>query len=279
MVSQVLETGRLRVNKSKLEVRVGAAGPRARRINAEIACGAYQFTFRGETIRATTVGRYLGCQVESQGNTRAEAPMRVFKASKAHARYSRGLWARSIGLSTRIKLWQALVCSVLLYAAEAHAWQPRDVETLEKGQNRALRHTARSLVHVSRERTQDLRKKLGVHTVVSTLQVRRLLWTKRWLREETYPEDERTGASEAARAMVFGRLSFEKGQAPDLRRFVYKAEEGDRAVEDARAAAGVLEMDLPRENPSSDQKWWEWLLAVPATNIRKLLSYAARADL
>ena len=40
MVSQVLESGRLRANKE---------------INAEIARGAYQFTFRGETIRATTV--------------------------------------------------------------------------------------------------------------------------------------------------------------------------------------------------------------------------------
>ena len=52
----------------------------------------------------------------------------------------------------------------------------RDVETLDKWQNRALRHCARSPVHVSRERTQDLRKRLGVHTAVSTLQVRRLLW-------------------------------------------------------------------------------------------------------
>ena len=80
MVSQVLESGRLRVDKSNLEVLVGAAGPGARRINAEIARGAYQFTFRGETIRATTVVKYLGCQVEFQGSTHAEAQMTVSKA-------------------------------------------------------------------------------------------------------------------------------------------------------------------------------------------------------
>ena len=83
MVSQVLETGRLRVNKNKLEVLVGAARPGARRINAEFARGAYQSTFRGETIRATTFVRFLGCQVESQGNTRADAQLRVIKASNA----------------------------------------------------------------------------------------------------------------------------------------------------------------------------------------------------
>ena len=133
MVSQVLESGRLRVNKSKLEVLVGAAGPGARRIKAEIARGAYQFTFRSVTIRASTVVKYLGCQAESQGSTRAEAQMRVTKPIKAQARHSRGLWAPlSIGLTTKIRLWQALVRSVLMNAAEAHAWQPRDVETLVK---------------------------------------------------------------------------------------------------------------------------------------------------
>ena len=55
MASQVLESGSLRVNKTKLEVLVGAAGPEARRINAEIALGACQFTFRSETIRAVAV--------------------------------------------------------------------------------------------------------------------------------------------------------------------------------------------------------------------------------
>ena len=142
-------------------------------------------------------------------------------------------------------------------------------ETWKSGKNRAPRHIARPPVHVSRERTQDLRKRLGVHTIVSTLQVRRLLWAKKRLREETYPEDERT-SGEAMRAMMFGRLSFEKRQAPpsrivrqflevldDLRRFAYKAEEGDRAVEDARTAASVPGIDLSRENPSRDPKWWD----------------------
>ena len=83
MVSQVLESRSHRVNRSKLWVLVGARGPGARRTNAEIARGAHQFTFRGATIRATTVVKYLGCQLESQGNTHAETHMRVSKASKA----------------------------------------------------------------------------------------------------------------------------------------------------------------------------------------------------
>ena len=87
MVSQVLEYGSLRVNKSKLEILVGPAGPRARRINAEIARGAYQLTFRGEAIRVTAVVKYLGCQLEAQGNTHAEAQMsQVSKPSSVSSR-------------------------------------------------------------------------------------------------------------------------------------------------------------------------------------------------
>ena len=77
-----LESRKLRVNRSKLEVLVGAAGPDARRINAEIARGAYQFTFRDGTIRASTVVKYLGCQVESQKSTRAETQMRSPRPSR-----------------------------------------------------------------------------------------------------------------------------------------------------------------------------------------------------
>ena len=151
MVSQVPESETLRVNESKLGVLVSEPGVRS--INAEIARGAYQSTFKRETIRATAVVKYLGCQLESQGNTHTEAQMQISKAPKAQARYSRGLWAPpSIGLSTNIKLWHTLA---LLFAAESHAWQPRDVETLENWQNRALRHIARAPVHVSRERARE----------------------------------------------------------------------------------------------------------------------------
>ena len=80
MVSQVLESGSLRVNKSKLEVLAGAAGRSARRINAEIAR-------RATTVPgATTVVKYLGCQLESQGCRGTNTT--VQRAPNAQARYS-----------------------------------------------------------------------------------------------------------------------------------------------------------------------------------------------
>ena len=254
-------------------------------------CAPHQCRDCSRSIRATTIIRYLGCKINSLGNTHAEAQMKVTKPINAQTRYSCGLLGASIHRTEHQN--QAAADAGSKHVAVLQQKPLRGFrETWKRWKSGALRLTARSPVHMSRERTQDLRKRLGVHAVVSTLQVRRPLWAKKWLREEAYPWEERTGAGEAMSAMVFGRLSFEKGQAPpsrfvrqfledmnDLRRFVCDAEEGDRAVEDARAAAGFLGIDLPRENPSRDQKWLKWLLAVPATNIRMLLSYATRADL
>ena len=151
----------------------------------------------------------------------------------------------------------------------------RDVETLEKWQNRASRHIARAPVHVSGERTQDIRRRLGVYTVTSTLQVRRLLWAKKWLREGTIPMDKRTSAGKAMRAVVFGRLSFKKGQAPPsrfvrqflvdldaLRAAVWNAGEDDTTCKDARVAACLLGIDLQHDTLSRDQQWYSHVALV-----------------
>ena len=125
-------------------------------------------------------------------------------------------------------------------------------------------------------------------TLMSTLQVGRLLWAKKWRREEAYPVDKRTSAGEAMRVMVFGRLSFEQGQAPPsrfvrqflgdlnaLRAAAWYARENDPAFKDARTAAQSLGIDHQHDTPTREQQWWKWLL-VPATSIHISLSYTQR---
>ena len=220
MVSQVLETARLRVNKSNLEVLVGAAGPGARRINAEIARGAYQFTYRGEPIRATTVVRYLGCQVESQGNTRAEAQMMVIKASKAQTRYSCGLWApRSIGLTTKIRLWQTLVRSIFQYKLMRgfretwKRWKSGKTvhyDTLQDPLYMCLESAHKTLERGLECTQQRQHCKFGGHS------------------------GQRNSCEKKHIQRMNGRFVRQfLEDLDDCPRFVHKAEEGDRAVEDA----------------------------------------------
>ena len=181
-------------------------------------------------------------------------------------------------------MWHTLVRSILLLASEAHARQPREVETVEQCQKRTLRQMERAPVHVSRECTQDVRRGLGVYTATSALQVRRLLWAKKWLREGTIPMDKRTGAGKTMRAMVFGRLSFEKGQAPylrfvrqflvnldALREAVWNAGEDDTTFTGSRVSPCLLGIDLQHDTPSREQQWWKCSLTVPAKSIHVAL--------
>ena len=84
---------------------------------------------------------------------------------------------------------------------------------------------------------------------------------------------------------MFGRLSFEKGQAPPsrfvrqflgdldaLRAAAWDAGEDDATFTDARVAARSLGIDLQHDTPSRGQQWWKWL-AVPATSVHMLLPY------
>ena len=215
--------------------------------------------------------------------------MWISKTSKAQARYSRGLWApRSIGLNTQIRLWQTLVRSILLCAAEAHAWQPRGVETLDKWRNHAPRHTARALVHVSRERTQD-RRRGSVRTVTFTFQVRGCSRSRSgFVREHT----QRTNVQVLAKPWDYGVRANVVGKGPfalrssvsgdlDARRAAAwdAGEDDDPTLRCARVAARSLGIDLQHDNTSRELQWWKWLLAVPVTSIHMLLSYTTKADL
>ena len=73
----------------------------------------------------------------------------------------------------------AMVRTVLMYAAEAHAWQPRHLETLDNASNTThCKIPSRTHARLSKEAW-------STHSSVS-LQVRRSLWAKKWLQEETY---------------------------------------------------------------------------------------------
>ena len=173
MVSQVIDSGRLRVNKSKLEVLVGAARPGARRINAEIARGAYQFTFRGETNRATTVLKYAR-RGTNDGHQGHQGPSTIFSwtvGSSFHRNEHQNQAVADAGSE------HFAVCS------RCSCEHPRDVETLEKLQHRALIHIARSPCFICLESARKTSESGLEYTVVSTLQVRRLLWATSLLRE------------------------------------------------------------------------------------------------
>ena len=230
MVSQVLESGRLRVNKRKLEVLIGAAGPGARRINAEIVRGAYLFTFRVKNSSRHS------CQVPRMSGKYA----------------SRGADEGSIGLSTKLRLWLTLARSILPHAA-GHR------ETWKRWISGKTVHydTLQDPLFMCLERARKTSSThSGINDASSEVTLGKELVARRNIprggadkckrsneSDGVWTTAVRKGASTAIaiRPSVPGRLG-----RPSK---ISKAEEGDRAMEDARTAASVLGIDLPREKP------------------------------
>ena len=126
-------------------------------------------------------------------------------------------------MKTKVRLWMSLVQSVLLYGAEVQFLGKGDLMKLERWQTKSLRHIARSPVHITRERSDALRLRLGMNTVASTIQVRRIKWEQKWIARGFRRDVEGEvivgdGGSDALRYAVFGRFSFEPSAPGETRR-------------------------------------------------------------
>ena len=101
MVSQVLETGRLRVLEVLVELQDQVRAASIQELLAEHTSSHFEVKQFEPPQKLDTLGARWSLR-----ETRAEAQMRVTNAINAQARESGGLWApRSIGLATRIRLW------------------------------------------------------------------------------------------------------------------------------------------------------------------------------
>lgn len=116
---------------------------------AEAASGGPGSISRDAPVRITVAGqpvawvqqfKYLGSQLCSSGSLDAELSYRSSLAAAAFERLSRPVWQRrSIQLATKMRIYTALVRSVLLYGAHSWALTPPQLERLEVLQRSHLR--------------------------------------------------------------------------------------------------------------------------------------------
>eukprot|EP00959_Pyramimonas_sp_CCMP1952_P337690 7071678-Pyramimonas_sp.AAC.1 len=131
---------------------------------------------------------------------------------------------KSPPLKLKARLWVALARSILLCALEVRRISLGGLKKIERFQIRCLRHIARLPVQISRVASDDLREQRGVHSVESTLPVRRCLWMQKVVAPAFRDDDggpllgtREDDPAVAVRAAVFGAFSVEGVRETSLR--------------------------------------------------------------
>ena len=115
-----------------------------------------------------------------------------------------------------VRLWQTLVLTKGLYAVEIGVLGRADLVYVERWQIKKLRHLARSPVHITRETSEALRRRVQIPTIESQLRVRRLIWWRQLLAprfaaatRNRIEKGHTWDASLAIRTALLGTFSFE----------------------------------------------------------------------
>ena len=186
-VTTVFTQHSFQVNVGKLEVCAVVAGPGTQAPVAQLKRGQLRIHPRGAQGRPHELvlkesAKYLGSILHVGVNNKEELRNRVTKANTVHGGLTPGVWrSYSIPLSLKIRLWQTLVQTKGLYAVETRVLGRADVLYLERWQIKKLRHLARSPVHITRETSEALHRRVQIPTIESQLRVRRLKWWRQLL--------------------------------------------------------------------------------------------------
>ena len=118
---------------------------------------------------------YLGSRMSNDGDIRAEINIRIGKSSCAF-NYLKNVWKEDrISLATKLKLFNAIVISVLLYGCESWKGLKESEERVRRFESNCLRRILkiRWYDHVSEE---ELRRRTGQQSVVEKIKLARWKW-------------------------------------------------------------------------------------------------------
>lgn len=164
----------LRLNWDKVQILMQPMGTGSKRLFPNKG----QLRYEGKLIGGPHHAKYLGALLTKTGTHGPEVQARLAKAVATLVRLGKHVWGHVGTLQLKVRLYEALVRSVLLYGMECWGLTKGQLRQLEQFQNRALRWIVRSPAHISHESNEALRRRLGVCTVESQLRVMRLKWLR-----------------------------------------------------------------------------------------------------
>jgi hypothetical protein len=134
-------------------------------------------TINGTTLKCVESFKYLGSTISSDGSLDKEITARIQKASQALGRLRvKVLQQKGIKLSTKLKLYKAVVLTSLLYGCETWTLYRRHVKQLEQFHTRSLRSIL-GIRWQDRVTNQEVLDRAGLTSIESLLLKAQLRWS------------------------------------------------------------------------------------------------------
>ena len=137
---------------------------------------------RGVPIEVISEFKYLGTEVETQGETLKDVENRIARASSAFGALCRPVFQdNSLFMKTKRMVYRAVVLGVLLYGAEIWITKTAVIRKLESFNNRCLRRVlgiTKAQQHIVHITSAEIRRRFGMQETLEDVVVAKQL---RWL--------------------------------------------------------------------------------------------------
>jgi len=125
-------------------------------------------------IKIVYANKYLGVVLNADGDMNEEVTCRILQAHNAMQRLSKIWQTHEMTRDMKVQVFTVMVKPILTYALEAHVLTFTQLQRLEAAHTRMLRRVARAPAHIDKESNMNLRSRLNIHSLSTTLIHRRL---------------------------------------------------------------------------------------------------------
>ena len=137
--------------------------------------GTADIHVQGSTVEVVDEFCYLGSYISHNGNCEKEVKVRIGRASSVFGKMKK-VWAnKHINLQTKLRLYEALILSTLLYSAELWPLTVTLSKKLEAAHHRWLRGIL-GITWRDKVTNEEIRKRTGQSLLVNVIRERRLRW-------------------------------------------------------------------------------------------------------
>lgn len=134
-----------------------------------------QIIIEGETLQEVEKFVYLGCEMRNDGDIRNEVGIRIGKAGAAFRNMVKVWNENGMSLRTKLKLFNSIVLSVLLYGSESWKGLREIEERVRRFESGCLRKIMK-IRWFDMVSEQELRRRTGQQTITEKLRINRWRW-------------------------------------------------------------------------------------------------------